>query len=275
MLNSLANTDGGRSLSRRNRSRRRTRRTRGGKSDSIILKGHEVVFNIFVSSPNTVNAPIAGNTTYYDVKPAALMDRVGYAAAIYSRYRIKNIRLRYKTSSATTTRGALAIGFLDDAAESNFTGNILTFDQIINLRCSQDDSLWKDFTVNWTPLDPKKWYYTNTSASDNRFSSPCTIFAAFDLTAISGTAATYLGSCRIDYAIEFMGATPYVLTSLRVADPTPGCIPAPSVDVNSDKEEAPPVSTSTLRVPGHHFLAPDERSQRDPKQLFAVLPRGR
>jgi len=230
-------------MGRRRVQRKGKARSRPPRGDAIWMKGSEILFNIAQVAANTGPIQYQGTNSYsFDVRPATLSDRVQIAGSIYSRYRIKRLKLIYKSTVPSTTNGALAIGVLDDANVSNSVGHINNYDTVVNLRRSNDNNLWRNFIVTWRPLDPLKWYYTDSSGSDNRFSSPCSIFASFDSTP---GANSVFGSVRLEYLVEFEGATPQVVPSLkrfrlsRVKDDALMSVASEQVDeVEGNKDES-------------------------------------
>lgn len=205
--------------SRRNkRSRNRNNNNRVGSrdlNDRISVIGSDLLANIAPTNPAGLqNAPfslvtaINGTTTYIPLKPARINDRVAYFGSLFSRYRYNSLRIEYRALITTTTPGGLALGLLDDADEQNYTGNITTPDQVNNLRVSNENAIWKNFSLMWTPVDPKKWYYTNTSAEPERFTVPVTLFGALNNT--SAPSGFLYGNIRIHYDIQFEGAIPVV-----------------------------------------------------------------
>lgn len=169
--------------------------------DSLFLKGNDVLAFIR-SSSTSQNLPINGMTTILDLKPSVIGDRLDQVSKAFTRYRFKYIKLHYKSHVSSSTIGALALGIIDDDTNSDTTGNNIGFVPVVNLRCSNDASLWKNFSFTWTPIDPKKWYYTDTAGGDQRFSSQASLIASFDNP--RGDNAL-LGSVRVEYGIVFEG----------------------------------------------------------------------
>lgn len=185
-------------------------------NDTIVVKGNDILTSI-ISTAGNPSSPFAGSN-FIPLKPSVFGDRVLVVASVYSRWKINKLQLIFKSIVSSSTNGALALGLLDDADVSNFTGNITSFDQVVNLRDSQDSNIWKDFVVDYRPVDPKKWYYTNTSGGSERFTVPATIFGWFNGGLVSGT---NYGNIRLQYELIFKGATPVVTPSLlRVLRPT-------------------------------------------------------
>jgi len=189
------------------------KRGRGKKQQKGVsyFKGSEIIANIILTS-NTSNNPIGGTTTYFDLKPYNFGDRVIYEAALFAKFRLLRLKVTYESLATSTATGQIAIGILDDASESNFTGNILTYDQVTNLGTSLDTSVWKNKSLVWRPLDREKWYYTDTTGSDLRFTSPASLYASFSDITLSQ--AQKYGALRVDYVFEFSCPTPFVAVSM-------------------------------------------------------------
>jgi hypothetical protein len=185
---------------------------RNSKRDNIILKGQEIL-TVIRSNATSTNLPFNGTTTYLGLKPYTFGDRVTAVANVYTRYRYRSLRFEYKTHVGSTTVGALALGVADDSNNTDIAGNIGgIYDPVVNLRCSGDNALWKNFTFMWTPLDKSKWYYTDTSGTDPRFDTQACILAAFD---VNRTDNLLLGEIRVHYVVEFMGAKPVYNVNLK------------------------------------------------------------
>jgi hypothetical protein len=182
------------------------------KRDSIILRGNEIIAQIRSGTVSN-NLPINNTSTNIGLKPYSFGDRVALLASVYTRYRIKSITFSYKTHVGSTINGALALGVADDSNTSDIVGNIGgIYDNVVNLRCSNDSVVWKDFSFDWIPLDPKKWYYTDTSGRDPTFETQGTLLAAYD---VNRTDNLYLGEIRARYVVEFEGAKPVYAANLQ------------------------------------------------------------
>jgi hypothetical protein len=120
-------------------------------------------------------------------------------AALFQRYRIKNLKAKYIPGCSTTTVGTLCFGFVDD---DNPSSTVLTGDQILNLRLGCETSPWKNRTLSYRPIDSSKWYYT--LGGNDRFVTQATFVAA---TGIALTPSTTLGDFDLEGDIEFEGAT--------------------------------------------------------------------
>lgn len=94
------------------------------------------------------------------------------------------------------------MGFLDDVDPASTT---LSADQVLNLRRSTEVTLWMNRTVAWSPVDPSKWYYTQ-SGTDARLETQCAFAYIGDLSDGQG-ASVQLGVLDIEGDIEFDGAT--------------------------------------------------------------------
>lgn len=205
--------------SNRGNSRRGSTRGRTGggltpMNDTVTLTGSDILSTLYQTTAS-VPQPVFNNTSnFIALRPAVLADRIANMAALYSKYRLMNMRITFKSVLASTYSGSIALGVLDDAPLSNYTGNILTFDQVVNLRRSQDSNVWKDFSFTWRTLDGSKWYDTNTSGSDVRFTTPATLFGAVSVNTAGPTVGLVIGTVRLEYRIQFSGAIPVILPSL-------------------------------------------------------------
>jgi hypothetical protein len=194
--------------------RPRSRKPRAAQSDSVHFKGSDILANISYVNAGTGPILIGSSSSYsVDLRPGVLSDRVKVEASIFSRWRINWLKITYKSFAPSSIYGSLAMGILDDAVTFDANSTYNTFDSVVNLRRSADSNLWKSFALTWKPLDPLKWYYTdNNPSGDLRFSSPCSLYAAFSTPVTNYTANNY-GSIRVDYSITFSGATPTVSIS--------------------------------------------------------------
>jgi hypothetical protein len=130
---------------------------------------------------------------------------VGTVSTVFTRFRIKNLRFSYRNFVGSTQAGMITYGVLDDDAAIGGTSYIPnTRDQILNLRRSCETNVWKNNSLQWSPLDKSKWYYTNSDEAaigDDRFTVPGTLVAL--VTNEGGSAST--GFIDVVYTIEFSG----------------------------------------------------------------------
>jgi len=143
----------------------------------------------------TAGAPVAA----FLIQPANLGARVASISSDYLRYRIKWLRLRFLgvPTSASTQVALTSIGILDDV---NYSGEPpTTLSGVAELRCSATSFAAETVPTifEFSPVDPKRWYYC-TSPTNDRFDSVGTLYAAASTTG----ALNY----ELDYCIVFSGA---------------------------------------------------------------------
>jgi len=155
-------------------------------------------------------------TATLNLDPATVGDRLTIASTIFERYRIKSIRLTFKSSAPSNYGGRLTMGVQDDA--SSGTVPKATDDEILNLRCSNTELIHKDQTVVFTPVDPKKWYYCSSDgAPTDRFTVQAALNygnnqTPFSLSNINSNVfdtvsvtSTVLGRIIMEYVYVFQG----------------------------------------------------------------------
>jgi len=158
-------------------------------SDSTPIRGR------FTGTTTVVSGtPLA----LFLIQPANLGSRVASIASDFLRFRVKWIRIRFLgTPVGTTTAGFTSMGILDDV---NYAGEPpTTVSGVSELRCAATTFTNETVptTIEFRPLDKKRWYYC-TSSSNDRFDSVGTLFAASN----ASTAFAY----EVDYCIVFSGA---------------------------------------------------------------------
>jgi len=197
---------------RNNKSKGKPRRNpRNRYSDVIRMHGKETFVTIN-SATTSGNTPINGTSTNIAIRPSTLSNRIVQVSDAFARYRFKYMKVQYKSHCSSTTQGAIAIGLVDDADNSDVSGNVNTFTAVTNLRTNMDGSLWKNMTMIWKPVDPDKWYYTDSAGEDIRFVQPATLVALFD---VARTDNLLLGDIRVQYLIEFEGGRPVYVNNLK------------------------------------------------------------
>jgi hypothetical protein len=145
------------------------------------------------------------NTNGSSTTPGIFGNRVYAIGTNYARYRVNRLLATYRPIVGTTTAGIVGIGFLDDAT-ATFT-NEGTVGYIEELRCSHNDSCYRDIEVEWKPIDSSIWYYvfpdvaaTQTTA-DQRLEYPCS-FATVVQYGVAGTISYGLSSLYFDITFE-------------------------------------------------------------------------
>jgi hypothetical protein len=208
------------------RGNRRARQNKTPGSDTIRLTGRQTL-----ATPTATSGGEAENSLL--LNPVAFGDRVGSVADNFVRFRIKSLRLQFKSILPSTAGGLLTYGILDDIVDS--TTLPTNRDQILNLRRATEGALWRNTSLTWRPLDPQKWYYVSggDTGSTARFENPASLH--WLITDYSTSIVGAVGLIDVQYAIEFSGAA---VTSLHASLPSnvppthPGT-PRPS------KEEVP------------------------------------
>lgn len=178
--------------------KRRTDKTyREPISDRITVFGHSLLGNVGTGASGTqlfnpINLGVDG-----------LGDRPNVFGRVYSRYRFKQLMVKYIPQVGSTTGGALALGFNDDTITSD-TSSSGSYPLVIDFRCSGEAQVWSRFDVVWKPVDPSKWYYCSqeNATSDTRFTQQLSLFGA----GLGIAASTTVGNIVLYYTIEFEGA---------------------------------------------------------------------
>jgi len=137
------------------------------------------------------------------LSPLSIGDRPAAMAALFQRYKFRNLKATYRSATGTTTAGNLIMGFIDDVDPANTNP---TADQILNLRRSAEFAVFKDHTVTWSPVDSSRWYYTATDGSALRFQIACALTWISDV-ATSLTSVSTVGVIDLEGDIVFDGAT--------------------------------------------------------------------
>jgi hypothetical protein len=166
-----------------------------------------------------------------------LGDRIASVAGNFTRFRIKSLRLQYKSILPTTAGGLLTYGILDDAVNSISNAESPTSrDQILNLRRATEGALWRNTSLSWRPLDLQKWYYigttNNTTTGADRFEAPATLYWLITDGNYSTAPTSVVGLIDVQYVIEFSGAAITTLSATLPSNvpPTHPGTPRPSKD---------------------------------------------
>lgn len=197
---------------RSNRGRRnpnRSMRGTGPANDSTTLRGR---FRL----PLTDLVSGAG-VTAIALNPLEFGDRALAVGAAFLRYRFNWVRFKFRSNVSPTgdiisgsslgTTGSYAMGVSDDTDETSTT--LTTADQVLNLRCSLENSAWKDGTILWRPVDRSKVYYVNgeNTVGDARFTLAGIFTWLTDQPINIAGSATSPGIIEVEYSITFSGAT--------------------------------------------------------------------
>jgi len=156
--------------------------------DTLVLRGKFSTLNSTTTTPNVA----------LFVTPTSFGARSGAVSTVFSRYRIKELIIRFMPNS-TGTAAIAALGVLDDVNTSSVLPT--NYQAITELRCSatQFEGVTVEKTLTWSPIDKSKWYYTTAdTVGDPRFSVPAVIYCA--------ASATVSISIEVDYTIVFQGA---------------------------------------------------------------------
>jgi hypothetical protein len=147
----------------------------------------------------------------------AFGDRVASVGDNFVRFRIKSLRLQFKSILSSNTNGMLTYGILDDIVDSSNTAELPTSrDQILNLRRATENVVWRNSALSWRPLDSGKWYYVSPASvfgQEDRFVSPGSLITLISDAMGLGSANPVLGYIDCYYVIEFSGAAVTVLHS--------------------------------------------------------------
>lgn len=163
----------------------------------ILLKGDLKLATITSSATGTFSTGI-------EFTIANFGDRVASVAANFLQFRIRRLKIMFKSATGTNTRGSYALGIGDDTNVS--AGTISTSAQTLALRTRVLKQIYNNATLRWQPIN-KYWYYVNpeTSNSDQRLIAPGFVFIVNDV--ISGETGLSQGTLECQYEIELKGAT--------------------------------------------------------------------
>jgi len=165
----------------------------------VALTGGAPVLSGSIVSPEIWNGT--------SVVSGVLGQRPFSIGANYLRYRINRLLACWRPAVGTQFNGRCAVGFFDDPAPGGaFVSPTLAI--ISDLRCSHEDSIYRDIEVEWTPIDKTRWYYVDAestiSNADIRLESPCAVTVTQDN---YGTGFVgLLGSLTLYYDMTFEGA---------------------------------------------------------------------
>jgi hypothetical protein len=160
-------------------------------SDSFTLRGKLAFTAALTTTPSVVLV----------VDPFNLGARSAALGAVFSRYRVKSLLVKFMSSSSSATDTSAALGFLDDVS---ITGATLptTYSGIAELRCSATSFIAESVPsfLEWHPVDGKRWFYTDAeSGQDPRFFTSATLYGAT-------AAATASMVIEIDFVLVMNGA---------------------------------------------------------------------
>jgi len=161
-------------------------------SDSHVVKG-KLFFTAIATTPTpSLLINLYPNGPDFGQRIEALQN-------IFTRYRLKSLKIKYLTNPSLSTVGSVAVGVQDDILITGLTPTTLS--GVAELRCSS--TVLNGQTVpsefEWEPLDRKRWYYTQTTSAEPRTSTYGSMFVAS-----SGSGQV---SIEIDYVFVFAGAT--------------------------------------------------------------------
>jgi hypothetical protein len=161
-------------------------------SDSHVVRG-KLFFTLTTTTTPSLLINLYPNGPDFGQRIEALQN-------IYTRYRLKSLKVKYLQASLSGTIGSVAVGVQDDVL---ITGLAPTTTQgIAELRCSS--TAFANQTVpsefEWEPLDKKRWYYTQTTSAEPRTATYGSMF-------YSSSAPNGNLSVEIDYVFVFAGAT--------------------------------------------------------------------
>jgi hypothetical protein len=186
------------------RGNRRARQNKTPGSDTIRLTGRQTL-----ATPTATTGGEAEN--YILLDPVAFGDRVASVAGNFTRFRIKSLRLQFKSILPSTAGGLLTYGLLDDITNADTLPT--NRDQILNLRRATEGALWRNTSLSWQPLDPQKWYYVSdgNATTGDRFGVPSSLH--WLITDYSTSIVGAVGLIDVQYAIEFSGAAVTTLSA--------------------------------------------------------------
>jgi hypothetical protein len=160
-------------------------------ADSTVLRGVWMSFFTVSSTPSGLT----------NISPASFGVRAAAMGTLFSRFRVKYLRIKFISTSNPAISSVL--GILDDSSVAEGDAPT-TSGGVLELRCS--GSSLSNATVPtqllWRPTDPKKWYYcySGQSGSDPRLFNCGVLYGA---TPSTGSSAVIL---EIDFCLVFKGA---------------------------------------------------------------------
>jgi hypothetical protein len=133
--------------------------------------------------------------------------RVFSISQCFLRFRINKLLACWRPIVGTTTPGIAGVGFVDDP-DPLIAEQPGTVALIQELRCSHTDSVYRDIEVEWSPLDPKAWYYVDPdpatqSVADLRMQNQCALAVSAQYL---NTGTGNLAQVTLYYSITFEGA---------------------------------------------------------------------
>jgi len=158
-------------------------------SDACVLRGKLLPFATLTSTPSTLLL----------IHPTNMGVRATNLAAVYSRFRVKALMIKFTAIGGNSGNTGSVIGILDDTTSE---GTVPTnAGGTLELRCS-GVALPNQGTpsyVYYLPVDKTKWYYCNLDSNDPRFVYPGTIYA----TSLGGAGGV---TAELDFTLVFAGA---------------------------------------------------------------------
>jgi len=197
------------------RARQNKNSGRGGLTALVSTLKTQLVGRQIISTVSTgAGGAIALVTLPLD--PVALSDRSGLVAKAFERYKIVQMSFKWRSLCPSTFAGRVVMGVHDDATASAAPASN---DSVLNLRNSREADVWKDFSVDYVPIDREKWYYVNTDPiNDPRFLTQGTLYIVNTVAVtLPGNAAGVIsapsvnnfpvGDVTVEYHYLFDGAT--------------------------------------------------------------------
>jgi len=160
------------------------------RNDTAVCSGR------FTGSLSATTSP----SVVINMNPSAgISTRLGAFAAIFSKYRIKSILIKFISSGTIT--GQTGMGLLDDAPLEG--DGPTSYSGMLEMRCTAANFNAQTIPTEfeWFPVDKSKWYFTSTGAtgSDQRLVIPAILFAA------CSTGTTNL-TYQLDFTYVFAGS---------------------------------------------------------------------
>jgi len=165
-------------------------------ADSTNVRGKFMVTFSATSTP----APIIA------MNPVSLGGRANTLNSLFSQFRFKYIRIKYLSVASGVFINSV-ISLLDDASIAEGDAPT-TLAAMLEQRCSSSQLAGTTIPtfLDWSPTDPKKWFYTfaGSSGSDLRLTVPAILYGA--------TSAAGSINLEIDYSVSFKGAVDVLST---------------------------------------------------------------
>jgi len=185
---------------------------------------------------------VPSTSQYQELDLAQLADRVARVAGAFSRWRLLRFRLRFVSQVSSATAGQLAFGFVDDPTFAT-TSTTPTYAQVVAMRGSVENSVWKNSSLDIVPKMSAPWLYTTISASTSSLQRQQQAGVLFVAGLGLANTTTY-GEMVLDYHCAFAGESPVETPSLRVKNDEKKSLEQQSQLASSGTSQVPSAAAS-------------------------------